>query len=96
LRIHNLSSLLYRPVVEEITISKKEEFAAKMKKALDAEKLSALHGIGHDARSSQEGGHRPPRGKSQPQPNNSSPDNAQTKNQGGTGNTKPKEIDILI
>lgn len=95
LRIHSLSSLMFKPVVEKISTSKEDEFAEKMKKAFESEKASALHGIDQYAQSSHHGGHHPGENARSQSPLSTTDEAASNDNVGGSNSTV-KKIDVLI
>ncbi len=95
LRIHGLSPLIFKPIVEEISASKKDEFAAKMKKALESEKAAALRGIDQYAQSFQHGQHHS-RENAQNQSPASPTDEHAIDEKVDINNSTVKKINVLI
>ncbi len=96
MRIHGLSSLIFKPIVEEISTSKEDEFAAKMKKALESEKSSALQGIDRYAQSFQRGAHHHPNENDKSQSPTASTGETAINDGVDSSNSNVKKIDIPI
>ena len=81
--------------MEEISTFKKDEFPAKMKKALESEKAAALRGIDQYAQSFQQGQHHP-RENAQNQSPASPTDEPSIDEKVDISNSMVKKINVLI